>query len=348
MTPPEYAHLDRHALEELAAEGVCAPFEKEYIRKDGSRVPILLGAATFQDSPDEGVCFVLDITECKAAKDALDRERNLLRMLIDNLPACIYVKDLERRYVVFNRASVRQLGLNSEAEAFGKTGFDFFPPEIARLYEADDQEVLISGQPITDREEPTQDGEGNRLWYLTTKLPLRDASGVIGLLGISQDITERKQTDQALRESEDYFRFLNDLSEATRMLADPAQIMAVMARMLGEHLRASRCAYADVEQDGEHFNHPARLHRRLREHGGQLRAFALRGAGRGQAPRRADPDHSRCRGGVFAGRRSGHVQRHRHSGDHHLSARQGRRAARHDGGASDDPARLEAGRDHHR
>ncbi|MEA3208731.1 MAG: hypothetical protein QOE70_1788 [Chthoniobacter sp.] len=377
MTPPEYADLDRRSLEELAARGVCPPFEKEFIRKDGSRVPIFIGAATFEDSPDEGVCFVLDITESKAAKDALDRERNLLRLLIDNLPACIYVKDLEGRYLVFNAASVRQVGLNSEAEAFGKTGFDFFPPEIARLYEADDQQVLISGQTITDREEPTQDCEGNRLWYLTTKLPLRDGSGVIGLLGISQDITERKRaeealreseelfsaafrsspaavsiirrrdliylevneaflrlfectreqtightvletglvapktielirdrvsasgsllheemefrthrgarldvnlsakeiqlhgeactlsiliditerkrTEQALRESEAHFHFLNDLSEATRTLADSAQIMAVTARMLGEHLRASRCAYADVEKDGDRF-----------------------------------------------------------------------------------------------
>jgi signal transduction histidine kinase len=66
------------------------------------------------------------------------------------------------------------------------------------------------------------------------------------------DITERKRTDQALRESEEHFRFLNDLSEATRTLTDPKQMMAVTARMLGQHLHVSRCAYADVEEDGEH------------------------------------------------------------------------------------------------
>ena len=65
MTPPEYADLDQHALKELAATGVCAPFEKEYIRKDGKRVPILIGAANFEDAPNEGVCFVLDLTERK-------------------------------------------------------------------------------------------------------------------------------------------------------------------------------------------------------------------------------------------------------------------------------------------
>lgn len=65
LTPPEYAHLDRRALAELAAKGVCAPFEKEFIRKDGTRVPILLGAAIIDDDPDDGVCFLLDLSERK-------------------------------------------------------------------------------------------------------------------------------------------------------------------------------------------------------------------------------------------------------------------------------------------
>jgi two-component system cell cycle sensor histidine kinase/response regulator CckA len=65
ITPREHADADRHALEELAAKGVCAPFETEYIRRDGSRVPVLVGAAAFDDAPGEGVCFVLDLTERK-------------------------------------------------------------------------------------------------------------------------------------------------------------------------------------------------------------------------------------------------------------------------------------------
>jgi two-component system cell cycle sensor histidine kinase/response regulator CckA len=63
MTPPEYVKLDRRSLEEIAAYGTCTAYEKEFFCKDGSRVPILLGAASFEDNPDEGVCFVLDLTE---------------------------------------------------------------------------------------------------------------------------------------------------------------------------------------------------------------------------------------------------------------------------------------------
>jgi PAS domain S-box-containing protein len=65
MTPPELVEQDRRALAELATTGVCEPFEKEFIRRDGSRVPILVGPATFEDNKDEGFCFVLDLTERK-------------------------------------------------------------------------------------------------------------------------------------------------------------------------------------------------------------------------------------------------------------------------------------------
>jgi PAS domain S-box-containing protein len=65
MTPPEYADVQERSFVELAATGICSTYEKEFIRKDGSRVPILLGAATFEDNPDEGVCFVIDLTERK-------------------------------------------------------------------------------------------------------------------------------------------------------------------------------------------------------------------------------------------------------------------------------------------
>ena len=65
MTPREYAGLDLHALKEIAASGACSPYEKEFIRKDATRVAILLGAAAFEDNPEEGVCFILDLSERK-------------------------------------------------------------------------------------------------------------------------------------------------------------------------------------------------------------------------------------------------------------------------------------------
>jgi len=77
MTPPEYAEADRLCLEKLAAKRACAPFEKEYIRKDGSRVPVLLGVAIFDDCPEEGVCFVVDLSESKKLQKQFFRAQRM-------------------------------------------------------------------------------------------------------------------------------------------------------------------------------------------------------------------------------------------------------------------------------
>jgi PAS domain S-box-containing protein len=69
MTPPEYAELDARGIAEMAERGVCTPFEKEYIRRDGSRVPILIGAAELQRDPPLSICFILDLTERKRGEE---------------------------------------------------------------------------------------------------------------------------------------------------------------------------------------------------------------------------------------------------------------------------------------
>ncbi len=68
LTPPEYERLDQQALEQIAATGICSAYEKEFIRKDGSRVPVFLGSAVFPDNPDEGVCFTIELTEQKKSE----------------------------------------------------------------------------------------------------------------------------------------------------------------------------------------------------------------------------------------------------------------------------------------
>jgi PAS domain S-box-containing protein len=77
MTPPEFSERDQRALEELAAKGICKPFEKEFLRKDGTRVPIFIGAAMFDDKPDDGVCFVLDLTERKKLEQQFLRAQRM-------------------------------------------------------------------------------------------------------------------------------------------------------------------------------------------------------------------------------------------------------------------------------
>ncbi len=77
LTPPEYAEADRRNLEEIKARGVCAPVEKEFLRKDGARVPVLCGAAAFEDNPSEGVCFVVDLSERKKLEQQFLRSQRM-------------------------------------------------------------------------------------------------------------------------------------------------------------------------------------------------------------------------------------------------------------------------------
>jgi len=151
-----------------------------------------------------------DITGRRQMEEALDRERSLLRTLIDNLPDGIYAKDAAGRKILANPADYKNYHCQTEAEAIGKTDFDLFPKDIAEKFWADDQKV-IQGQPVINREEYFLSDEGEKRWLMTSKLPLRDQSGkVVGLVGIGRDITERKQADETLSRERLLLRTLID------------------------------------------------------------------------------------------------------------------------------------------
>ena len=144
--------------------------------------------------------------QSKRVEKALAEEGNLLRTLIDNLPDYIFVKDAESRFVINNAEHLRVLGATQQSEVVGKTDFDVFPQELAAQYYADEQEVIHTGRPLIGREEPVIDQSGTR-WLSTTKVPLQNISGeIVGLVGMSRDITERKQAEEKLRQAEERFR----------------------------------------------------------------------------------------------------------------------------------------------
>src|SRR3954469_14894488 len=127
----------------------------------------------------------------------LERERSLLRTMIDLIPAVIYAKDVESRFVACNELVARGMG-TTPAEVIGKTDFDFFPREMAEQFFADEQAIIKSGQPLIDHEEQAFDQHrGTARSILTSKVPVRDRAGnIIGIVGTGRDITERKEAEQ--------------------------------------------------------------------------------------------------------------------------------------------------------
>jgi PAS domain S-box-containing protein len=179
-------------------------FHKELLRcrKDGSLVAVEAFAKSISTNGFEVgvVAQYVDISERKQAEKILQRERMILRTLIDNIPDGIYAKDTLYRKTLANRADLRTVGVQSEAEVIGKDDFSFFPKTVAEGFLVDDKSVILSGAPVLNREEYAVNVAGEKRWLLTSKLPLKDERGnIIGLLGIGRDITERKRAEEQVR-----------------------------------------------------------------------------------------------------------------------------------------------------
>ncbi len=140
------------------------------------------------------------------AQEELAHERDLLRVLLDNVPDSIYFKDPESRFIRVNRAQCDLLGVRTEAEAVGRTDFDFFDESHARAAYEDEREIVRSGTPMVSKVERVA-AEGNVRWMTSTKVPVKDASGSVHLIvGVSRDCTDWKEAEEALQKSEESLR----------------------------------------------------------------------------------------------------------------------------------------------
>ena len=148
---------------------------------------------------------VVELVDARARREETaraDREHEVLRAVFDAAPMCLYVKDLDHRYVSSNRANIVRFGLTSEADLIGRTAGELGgDPVSAQQAEASDREAMATGRtvhvPATELEVP---GLGRR-WLETVKVPLHDRQGQInGVLGITTDVTESRRVHERLSE----------------------------------------------------------------------------------------------------------------------------------------------------
>lgn len=192
-------------------------FEYRMLAADGSTVWVADFVTFVEDSPSQLRGVMVDITERKKAEQELVDERMLLRILIDNLPDYIYVKDENLKHVINNRANVALLGFENEEDTINKTIVELLGPQMAADFLADDRQVLETGMPIIEREEPIINSHGEKRWLLTTKIPFRDENNhPKGLVGISRDITERKRSAEELLEKNEQLKSLSSHLQQVR------------------------------------------------------------------------------------------------------------------------------------
>ncbi|SHJ86262.1 PAS domain S-box-containing protein [Tangfeifania diversioriginum] len=142
-----------------------------------------------------------------AAEEALRHEQFLLNTLMNNLPEHIYFKNRKSEFIRINKSMSKLFGLKKPEDAIGKTDFDFFTASHAQPAYEDEQKIIQSGNPVVGKEEKETWPDGTVTWVSSTKMPLKDKDGQItGTFGISTDITDRKETERRLMESENKFR----------------------------------------------------------------------------------------------------------------------------------------------
>jgi diguanylate cyclase (GGDEF)-like protein/PAS domain S-box-containing protein len=206
-------------------------------RQDGNEFPVEIGLSPVETSQGKlTLASIIDITERKKVEEAL-RQLNAelesrveqrtadLAALMDNIPDTIYFKDRTSRFTRINLAQARLLGVATPELAVGKTDADFQAPQLAAEFYTEEQRLLDSGQPVLDRPEFNPTPAGEPRWLSSTKVPLKDASGqVVGLVGISRDITARMKAEE-------------EIHRANQLLADRVLQLSGLNR-LEEQLQA--------------------------------------------------------------------------------------------------------------
>lgn len=212
FTPPEWLPADQEAIRQLQERGVCDPYEKEYVRADGTRVPVYIADALLPGSGGEIAAFVLDITERKRAEDALRQSEERFVRFMQHLPGLAWIKDIHGCYVFVNPAAEKAFGV-PRARLYGKTDSEVFPAEVASQFQKNDEQARRYEKGVQTVEILPQ-GDGIVHYSLVNKFPIPGVDGKVALIGgTAFDITERLQAEEALRESEARFRAI--ISQAT-------------------------------------------------------------------------------------------------------------------------------------
>ncbi|MHB1357902.1 MAG: PAS domain-containing sensor histidine kinase [Anaerolineae bacterium] len=196
---------------QLAGKGEPRTLDLRMLKTGGTVFWVYLTATAVPDADKLVVYrFVLqDITERKQTEEALATERNTMRTLIDTLPAPIWIKDVEGRFRVVNAAMAKLVGKEDPNALLGLSDGDLFVQTSAQSYWDIEQRLLRTGEPLLNIEGAVTDAAERERWLLSSKVPLRNEQGaIIGLVGVSNDITERKRAEEALRESEVKYRSL--------------------------------------------------------------------------------------------------------------------------------------------
>jgi len=211
LTPPEWRERDERALAELRSTGSFLPFEKEYFRKDGTRVPVLVGGALFKEGGNEAVAFVLDLTERKRAEDALRESERGLRSAIDGIPGLLGILAPNGDVEAVNRQIIEYCGQSLEELKNWDTNGTMHHEDLPRFVEVFTRSIA-SGVPY-ETEARMRRFDGEYRWFDLRGVPVRDASDrIVRWYFLLTDIEDRTQALARLQQMQSDFAHMNRVS----------------------------------------------------------------------------------------------------------------------------------------
>lgn len=187
------------------------------------------------------ISLLVNRTSRLNAERSLNRERTMLKSLMDTIPDLIYIKNREGIYILVNKALAEWLGLDDPDDVIGKKDSDFYSSDYSAKARENELKLIRGEEAVIESEDSEIWPDGRATWVSAIKVPMMDDSGnITGVIGISRNITERKNAEIALRESEEKFRMINDVTREGLTIQDNSTIVYanhVYAQMFGYGLK---------------------------------------------------------------------------------------------------------------
>jgi PAS domain S-box-containing protein len=236
-------------LLKTSEQQVC---DLQMVKYDGTTFWAHLQSTVQQNAAGESeiLCILSDISASKQAGKLLTMEQDLLSTIVDLLPAMVFIKDRDSRFLLANSACADSMGVSSPEELLGKNDADFYPPESASKFR-DDELIVLQGTPLLNSEQRREFPDGSMKVLLTSKVPKLDSEGkIVGILGTSFDITDRVRNQQLLTWEKSALELIvssNSLNEVLDQL------------MLGLEAYAPGAIFSVLlmDDDGMHLRHGA-------------------------------------------------------------------------------------------
>lgn len=263
MTPPEWQEVhDREEAEELISTGKMQAREKEYFRKDGSRVPVLIGAACFDEQSRQGVAYILDLTERKRAEEAVRDQKRELSQLVDMIPSYLWRITPDGVPEFFNKRLVDYLDLDvadlgkpdrSRLAAFIEAAIH---PDDAAVVTGEFERSLASGQKLSMKWRMRR-ADGAYRWMAASAEAMRNTDGgIVNWYGICHDIDDQLKADEELRASKQQLEQMLDAVPVNILSFSPSGAMTYASQRYIDKVGSPPAHVEDFDALARNVAHP--------------------------------------------------------------------------------------------